>query len=36
MFKRNTGRLIKLKLEKKLIDKRMLEPEESSYSEIEE
>ena len=36
MFKRNTNRLIKLKLEKILIEKKLIDLEEATYSEVEE
>ena len=36
MFKRNTNRLIKLKLDKILLQKKLIEPEESQYNEEEE
>lgn len=36
MVKRNSDRLIKLKIEKILLEKGMVDREESSYSEAEE
>lgn len=36
MVKRNTDRLIKMKIEKILLEKGIIEKDESSYSEVEE